>query len=152
MEELKVSPIRNGTVIDHINRGQALNVLRVLGVNEDSEEVVSIAMNVKSKKLGKKDIVKLEGKELSTKETAVISLISPEATLNLIRNYEVKEKKELSPPRSISGILNCPNPNCITNAGEPVKTSFEVKKNNKDYRIRCSYCGNFITGKITEYL
>lgn len=152
MEELKISSIKNGTVIDHIKRGQALNVLRVLGVDEDSEEVVSVAMNVKSKKLGKKDIVKVEGKELSEEEAAVISLISPDTTLNLIKDYEVKEKKKLSLPNSITGVLKCTNPNCVTNAGEPIKTDFEIRRKEKNYRLKCSYCGTLISGEITEHL
>ncbi|RLG59636.1 MAG: aspartate carbamoyltransferase regulatory subunit, partial [Candidatus Hydrothermarchaeota archaeon] len=88
-KELRVLKIKNGTVIDHIEGGQALNVLKIIGIPKTT---VTIAMNVPSKKTGIKDIVKVEGRELKEEEVNKISLISPRATINIIRNYEVVEK------------------------------------------------------------
>ncbi len=88
-KELLVRPIEHGTVIDHINAGQALNVMRIIGIARSTGSVVSIAMNVASKEMGLKDIVKIEGRELDSKQVDKISLISPDATINIIRNYDV---------------------------------------------------------------
>ena len=83
--ELRVSKIENGTVIDHISGGQALNVLAILGIDGTSGEEVSVGMNVPSDRLGRKDIVKVEGRELNQNEVDVLSLIAPAATINIIR-------------------------------------------------------------------
>jgi len=90
--ELRVKPINNGTVIDHIESGQALNVLKILGIGSHSKTVVSLLMNVPSGAMGAKDVVKVEGRELDPEEVDTIALISPRATINIIRNYEVAEK------------------------------------------------------------
>ena len=89
--ELRVSKIRDGTVIDHIAGGQALNVLAILGVDAASGDTVSVAMNVPSDRLGTKDIVKVEGRELSQDEVDVLSLIAPAATINIVRDFDVVE-------------------------------------------------------------
>ena len=82
--ELRVSKIRNGTVIDHVSGGQALNVLSILGIDGSAGLGVSVVMNVPSDRLGLKDVVKVEDRELSQSEVDVISLIAPEATINII--------------------------------------------------------------------
>ena len=91
-QELRVSKIENGTVIDHIAGGQALNVLAILGIDGTRGEAVSIGMNVPSDRLGRKDVVKVEDRELSQSELDVLSLIAPAATINIIRGYDVVEK------------------------------------------------------------
>ncbi|MFB6102892.1 MAG: aspartate carbamoyltransferase regulatory subunit [Haloplanus sp.] len=139
-EELRVSKIRNGTVIDHVTAGQALNVLAILGIDGSGGESVSIGMNVPSDKLGQKDVVKVEGRELSQSEVDVLSLIAPEATINIIRDFDVVEKNRVERTESVTGILVCPNHNCITNADEPVQTEFEVLSDG----VRCSYCDTII--------
>ena len=141
-EELRVSKIRNGTVIDHVTGGQALNVLAILGIDGSGGETVSIGINVPSDKLGRKDVVKVEGRELSQSEVDVLSLIAPEATINIIRAFDVVEKNRVERTSSVTGILVCPNHNCSTNADEPVRTEFEVF----DDGVRCSYCGTIIRG------
>ncbi|MFB6194015.1 MAG: aspartate carbamoyltransferase regulatory subunit, partial [Halobaculum sp.] len=124
--ELQVSKIRDGTVIDHVTAGQALNVLSVLGIDGSEGLGVSIGMNVPSPSLGRKDVVKVEGRELSDDEVAVLSLLAPDATVNIIREFEVAEKRPVSRPDRIVGVLDCPNPECITNAGEPAEVAFDV--------------------------
>lgn len=148
MEELRIRPIRNGTVIDHIARGQALNVLRILGVDSSTRDVVSVAMNVQSEKLGRKDVVKVEGREIDSREADLVSLIAPDATVNVVRDYEVQEKYSVGMPGVIRGVIRCPNGNCITNTREPVETEFDVL----DGELRCVYCEKVIRGEIADYL
>lgn len=148
MEELRIRPIRNGTVIDHIARGQALNVLRILGVDSGTRDVVSVAMNVQSGKLGRKDVVKVEGREIDSREADLVSLIAPDATVNVVRDYEVQDKYSVSMPGVIEGVIRCSNMNCITNTREPVETRFDVL----DGELRCVYCEKVIRGDIAEHL
>jgi len=147
-EGMRVARIRDGTVIDHVRAGQALNVLRVLGIDGEGGETVSVGMNVPSDRLGEKDVVKVEGRELSQAEVDVISLIAPDATLNLIRDYGVVEKRRVSRPDRVAGVVACPNPRCITTADEPVDATFEVLADG----LRCEYCDTVVRDAITEHL
>ncbi|MCS7120267.1 MAG: aspartate carbamoyltransferase regulatory subunit [Nitrososphaerota archaeon] len=141
---LRVSKIKNGTVIDHITKGHALDVVKILGINGHSCKVVSIAMNVPSGKLGIKDIVKIEGRELNPEEVDRIALIAPHATINIIRNYRVVEKQSVKLPQVLCGIVKCTKPSCISNSRhEPVKPIFYVEKD-EPLRLRCHYCGNIL--------
>jgi len=139
MRDLKVTPIKNGTVIDHIPTGMALKVLKVLGIKEDVPSTVSVLIHVPSKKRSWKDIVKVEDRELSPTELNKIALIAPDATINIIRNYNVAEKHTVSLPERAIGILRCGNPNCITNTREPVESVFLVRSK-EPLRLRCQYC------------
>jgi aspartate carbamoyltransferase regulatory subunit len=143
-KELKVSAIKNGTVIDHITPGKVFEVARILGL-EDFSAVVSIAMNVSSGKSGRKDIIKIENRELSTGEVDRISLVAPNATVNIIKEYEVIEKKHVGVPHEIVGILPCPNKNCVTQF-EPVQTKFLLESSDP-LRIRCYYCERVLTDR-----
>ena len=138
MKELKIQPIKNGTVIDHITAGNAVKVLHSLGIPSTSSSIVSVAINVKSR-IGKKDIVKVENRELDPHEVNKIALISPKATINIIRNYDVAEKHKVNLPDEIVGIVKCSNPTCVSNSNEPINSRFKVI--NKDpTRIKCYYC------------
>ncbi|MFQ5909558.1 MAG: aspartate carbamoyltransferase regulatory subunit [Thermoplasmata archaeon] len=140
MRELKVTPIKNGTVIDHIPAGMALKVLKILGItDESSDSTVSVVMRVTSKKKELKDIVKVEDRELVEMEVDKIALVAPNATINIIRNYDVTQKHKVKLPEVAKGILRCQNPNCITNLREPVETEFTVTSKNP-VRLRCVYC------------
>ncbi len=138
MKELKIIPIKNGTVIDHITAGYAVKVLRVLKIPESTSSVVSVAMNV-SGKMGKKDIVKVENRELDPHELDKIALIAPKATINIIREYEVVKKHKVELPNEVVGIAKCSNPTCISNAREPVKSRFQIFCKDP-LRIKCYYC------------
>ena len=142
MEEvtLRVSKIKNGTVIDHITSGHALDVVKILGITGKSGNIVTIAMNVPSKRMGKKDIVKIEGRELKAEEVDKIALIAPNATINIIRDYEVVEKKRVQLPKVIKNIVRCANPACISNSNEPVQPTFYVESQEPLY-LKCHYCG-----------
>ena len=138
-DELRVEKIRNGTVIDHITAGSALAVLRILRITGREGHVVSVLMNVPSKIVGRKDIVKIENRELDPKEVDKIALIAPNATINIIRNYEVKDKHRVSIPDELLNIVGCANPNCISNTKEPIETKFIVI-DRKPLNIKCYYC------------
>jgi aspartate carbamoyltransferase regulatory subunit len=138
MKALKIPLIKNGTVIDHITPGNAVKVLHILGIPKTSSSIVSVAMHVKSR-MGKKDIVKVENRELDPNEVDRIALIAPKATINIIRDYEVAEKHRVQLPDEITGIVTCSNPTCISNAHEPVKSRFRVISKDPT-RIQCYYC------------
>ena len=146
--ELRVSKIENGTVIDHVTGGQSLNVLSILGIDGTEGSVLSIAMNVPSDRLGRKDILKIEGRELSQDEVDVLSLIAPEATINIVRDFDVVEKSRVERPERVQGILACPNHSCITASGEPVTSQFEVLSSG----VRCLYCGTIVRENLADHL
>ncbi len=153
-KELKVSRIKNGTVIDHIPAGRAMEVLRILKITGKEGFMVLIAMNVYSKKLkGKKDIIKIEGKFLSDKETAAISLVAPTATINIIKDGEVKEKKGVKAPTLVEGILKCPNPVCVSRIERENISSKFIKVSENPLTYKCVYCGTRIEeSDIPKYL
>ncbi|MEM3832777.1 MAG: aspartate carbamoyltransferase regulatory subunit [Thermoprotei archaeon] len=144
ISEMKVSKIKDGTVIDHVPAGRALDVLRLLNLTGKEGFIISLVMNVPSKKFGKKDIVKVEGLELESNQVNKLALIAPTATINIIRNYDVVDKKRVSLPDKIVGILSCQNPNCITRKDrEPVIASFVVISK-KLLVVQCEYCGRLM--------
>jgi len=136
---LRVSKIKNGTVIDHITGGHALDVIKILGITGRVDGVVTVAINVPSKKLNVKDMVKIEGRELKSEEVDKIALLAPRATINIIRNYKVVEKQRVKLPNIIRGIVKCANPACISNSKEPVQPTFYVESE-EPLRLRCHYC------------
>lgn len=152
MKELKVTPIKNGTVIDHIDPGMALKVLKILGVTgEEVTSTVSVLMHVHSAKGGWKDIVKVEDRELLPAQVDKIAMISPNVTINIIRNYKVVEKYVPTLPEVVTGIVKCNNPNCISNQDrEPVESKFKVVTKTPP-KVRCLYCGR-ITENVAESL
>ncbi len=133
-KEIKVTPIKNGTVIDHLPAGTALRVLSFLKLKNNP---ITIAMNVGSKKQGKKDIIFIEDKFLGDKEFAKIALIGKGATMNIIKNHEVKSKGIIEIQDYAEAIIKCINPNCITNA-EKMKTKFIIK--DRPLKATCYYC------------
>ena len=144
-KKLRIETIRNGIVIDHIQMGKAPEVLRILGIDENFKDAVTLAMNVSSSVIGKKDIVKVENRYLDTREINKIAIVAPNATINRIQNYKVTEKKRIVLPKEIVGIIRCPNPRYITNKErEPIKPVFLVKHRNPIILI-CKYCEREIT-------
>jgi aspartate carbamoyltransferase regulatory subunit len=137
---LRVSKIKDGTVIDHITAGHALEVLQILGVTDQVKGVVTVGMNVPSKTLGLKDMVKIEGRELKSEEVDKIALLAPHASINIIRDYKVVDKQLVRLPKVIRETVKCANPACISNSREPVKSTFYVE-NEEPLQLRCHYCG-----------
>ncbi|MEM0350483.1 MAG: aspartate carbamoyltransferase regulatory subunit [Archaeoglobaceae archaeon] len=150
-KELVISKIREGTVIDHINAGRALLVLKILGIDENTKETVSMALNVPSKKMGKKDIVKVEGLFISEEKLNKIALIAPNATINLIREYKIEKKFKVKLPEIVKGILKCPNRMCISNAKEPVESIFYISLRGNEAVAKCHYCGRKISD-LAKYI
>lgn len=133
---MNVQKIQNGTVIDHLAAGTGNKVLALLSHSYPISKVAALILNAPSKKLGRKDIVKIEGVFLDEKTTDRIALLSPSATINIIRNGTVAEKRDVEMPPSVPGVLACPNPKCITNL-ERVQTTFlEAGKSH----MRCRHC------------
>ena len=138
--ELRVSKIKNGTVIDHISGGYALDVVKILGITGKEKRVMTIAVNVPSKRFGVKDIVKIEGRALNSNEVNRIALVAPHASINFVKDYLVVEKLVVKLPNEITGIVKCVNPVCITNSEEPVVSKFSVESV-EPLRLKCHYCG-----------
>ncbi len=138
---LKVDVIEKGTVVDHIKAGKGLKVLAMLGGAEGGERI-ALVMNVPSKKLGKKDIVKLENKMVSEDVANMIALISPGASINIVENSKVAKKYVVSVPDTLRGMGTCPNPNCITNK-ENCEKQFQKEGN----RFRCHYCERLVSAE-----
>jgi len=135
----KVFRIENGTVIDHIASPMALKIIEILKVKE--EGIISVGMNFVSKKTKKKDIIKIENVYLDKHETDIIALISPKATINIIKNSKVIEKRTIDMPKNIEGIMKCPNPMCVTNNYHDCETKFKViKYDDHSTMVRCHYC------------
>ncbi len=136
-KELLVSAIENGTVIDHIPTDRVFQVVNLLGL-QNEKNTVTIGFNLPSKKVGKKGIIKISNKFFTQDEINRLSVVAPKIVLNIIRNYEVVEKKTVETPDELRGIVKCNNPKCITN-NEPMDTVFDVV--DKEHGIiKCRYC------------
>lgn len=122
LRPFKVFAIKNGTVIDHIPAGKGLLLIKTLKLPRE-KKIVTIGLNLKSKKLGLKDLVKIEDRELTQEEVNQVALFAPAATINIIRNFEVAKKMKVRIPAIIVNLLKCPNPKCITE-NEQVITKF----------------------------
>jgi len=144
--EMRISKLRNGAVIDHLRPGTAMKAIQVLGVTDGS--TLSIGMFLDSKKMGRKDLIKIENRTLTTKEINKIAVLSPEATLCNIRDYQVVQKTKAHLPREIPVIVRCNNPKCITNH-EKVGTLFVVVEDNP-LKLRCRYCERAMCGDEIE--
>ena len=136
-KELQVSAVENGTVIDHIPAEKLFDVINVLGI-QNLENTVTFGYNLISSKLGKKGIIKIWDKFLKDDEINKLALVAPTAKINIIKDFEVAEKKAVMVPEHVEGIVKCVNPKCITN-NEPMATLFHVI--DKDNCIvKCHYC------------
>lgn len=136
-KERLVAAIENGTVIDHIPAEKTYAVATLLGLQK-LQTPVTIGYNYPSKKLGKKGIIKIEDKFFTDEEISRLSVVAPNVVLNVIRDYEVVEKKKVVTPDTLKGIVRCNNPKCITN-NEPMDTIFHVIDKNSGI-IKCHYC------------
>jgi aspartate carbamoyltransferase regulatory subunit len=140
-KELKVSAIKNGTAIDRIPSQVLFKVINILGL-QNCENQITFGMNLDSKKLGKKAIMKVTDRFFTPDEVNRIALIAPMAKLNIIRDYEVVEKREVEVPDTVENILKCINPKCITNH-ENINTRFR-KVSSDPLEMQCCYCEKYI--------
>ncbi len=154
-KEMKIPPIPTGYVIDHMNVATAFKAGKILRLTDyveshGNKSIVSAVMNVESKRVpgGRKDILKIENRELDPSEVDKIALLSPYATLNKIRDYKVVEKRKVKLPNHLIDLVKCPNETCISNPKtcedgsvrkEPIPYRFDVLDNKKPV-IRCYYC------------
>ena len=137
----RVTAIRNGTVIDHIPSGQAMRVLEMLGIGGETSVPISLVMNVPSKKMGSKDIIKVEDRELTQNELDRLALVASEASVAIIRAYSVAEKLEINLTEEVVNVARCTFSNCITtNHREPLPHRLVVT-NREPLELRCRYCG-----------
>ena len=136
-KERLVAAIENGTVIDHIPADKTFQVASMLRLNE-LPTTITIGNNYISKLVGKKGIIKVENKYFTNEEISQLSVVAPNVVLNIIKDYEVIEKKRVETPDILQGIVKCNNPKCITN-NEPMATIFHVI--DKEHGIlKCHYC------------
>ena len=136
-EELQVAALQNGTVIDHIPTDKLFTIVSLLGL-KNSDLNITIGNNLPSKKLGKKGIIKVADRFFSDEEISRLSVVAPNVQLNIIRNYEVVEKKQVIMPDVVKDIVKCGNPKCITN-NEPMTTIFHVISKENGV-LKCHYC------------
>ncbi|MBO4786212.1 MAG: aspartate carbamoyltransferase regulatory subunit [Prevotella sp.] len=136
-KERLVAAIENGTVIDHIPAEKTFQVANLLGLLE-LRTIVTIGNNYASNKVGKKGIIKVENKFFTDEEISQLSVVAPNVVLNIIKDYEVVEKKTVETPDELRGIVRCNNPKCITN-NEPMQTIFHVVDKSNGI-LKCHYC------------
>ncbi len=136
-KELQVAALESGTAIDHIPSDQLFKVVKLLRLHE-LENSITIGNNFDSKKMGTKGIIKISDKFFEEDEINRIALVAPKVKLNIIKNYEVVEKKRVTLPDVLTGIVQCNNPKCITN-NEPMSTQFDVVDKDKVI-LKCHYC------------
>lgn len=137
-EKMKVKAINRGTVIDHITPGQGLKILNRLHLINDKIQV-TVGLNLPSKHMGHKDIIKVEDWLFSMDEANELALLAPDATVNIIEDHKVASKRKVALPGRLTGIFPCPNPNCVSHS-EPVDSSFSIHQEKDGVFMRCRYC------------
>lgn len=135
---LPVSAIQNGTVIDHIATDQTLRIIGMLRLLEKRNQV-TVGFNLPSKRMKFKDLIKIENHELTTEEANQITVFAPEATISIIKNYEVVKKLVTKLPESVHATFVCPNTACITHV-EPIESLFYIPEHGKVMKLVCHFC------------
>ena len=148
--ELMVRRIKEGTVIDHIDEGKGLQVLDALRINGQDGSLITLAMNVPSGKSKKKDIIKVENRFLKDDDTNKIAIIASKATINIIKNYKLIEKRRVALPNEIDKIFRCTNPDCITNSTEHIESIMDVI-DKEGMVLKCRYCARVLDVNELKY-
>ena len=148
--ELMVRRIKEGTVIDHIDEGKGIQVLDALRIDGKDGSLITIALNVPSGKSKKKDIIKVENKFLKDDDTNKIAVIAPKATINIIKNYKLIEKRRVSLPNEIDRIFRCSNPDCITNSAEHIESVMDLV-DKETMILKCRYCARILDVNKIKY-
>ncbi len=133
---MKIDSIQNGIVIDHIAAGRGMQLYKLLQLDK-LECSVAIIKNVVSRKMGKKDIIKVDGKV--DIDIDAIGYVDPKATVNIIRNGELVEKRDIVLPERLVNVIRCKNPRCISSTEQELDQVFELKDREKAV-YRCLYC------------
>ncbi len=144
--QLQVEAICNGSVIDHIPASLGIKILSLFKLNETNQRI-TIGLNLPSSELVNKDLIKIENIYLSKSQANQLALYAPNATVNQIENYQVVNKLTLALPEKIEGIFSCPNSNCISH-GEPVNSQFKVFQKQQSVQLKCHYCEKVFSREI----
>ena len=148
--DLLVRRIRDGTVIDHINEGKGLKVLEALGIDGTSGNVITIALNMPSGKLNKKDMIKVEGRFLEDDDTNKLAVIAPASTVNIIKDYKLVEKRRVALPNEIDRIFRCSYHDCISISTESMDSIMDVI--DKEHLVlKCRYCNRILDTNELNY-
>lgn len=147
--ELEVSAIKNGTVIDHIPAELTFKIVKILDLYSHPS-AITIGTNLESKTLGKKGIIKIADRFISDEEIGRLSVVAPNVTLNIIRDYQIVQKKYVQYPKQIVGVVRCSNPKCVTNH-QPIPTKMEVFDRSLK-SLRCVYCERVMRHEEVELL
>lgn len=133
---LEITSLKNGIVIDHVKAGNGIKIFDLLEL-ADIDDQVALILNARSTSMGKKDIIKVENQQ--NIDLDVVSIIDPQATVNIIENEKVIEKKDLELPKQITNVLTCQNPKCVSTSERSVASKFILfKPEEKQYK--CAYC------------
>lgn len=133
---MNIDSIKNGIVIDHITAGKSLEIYSLLGLDK-LETPVALIKNAVSRKTGKKDIIKIDGDFLP--DTELLGFVEPNATVNIIKNSVIVEKKALSLPERLVNVIKCKNPRCITSTEQELPNIFKLS-DRAEATYRCVYC------------
>ena len=148
--DLLVRRIRDGTVIDHINEGSGLKVLEALGIDGSSGNVITVALNMPSGKLNKKDMIKVEGKFLEDDDTNKLAVIAPASTVNIIKDYKLVEKRRVALPNEIDRIFRCSNLCLLYTSPSPRDRIMDVIDKEK-LVLKCRYCNRILNVNEIKY-
>ena len=140
---LAVSAIKNGTVIDHITAGQAYRIVKFFNLGSHHKQI-TLGLNLPSDSMEYKDIIKIEEWELMPDQANQVAILAPRATINIIEDFKVTKKFKVSLPASISSVITCPNPKCISNH-ETINSFFHVLPSKPLVRLQCKYCRKMYT-------
>lgn len=146
-DKLLVEAIANGTVIDHIAPGQAMNILRLFNFLGKHNHI-TVGFNLRSSDMGYKDIIKISDVTFSPSETEQLAILAPDATVNSIQDFKVVDKYNLRLPSEIKGAFNCPNSNCITHVEKGATPRFRIFKDEGKVMMRCHYCERVFARKV----
>ena len=133
---MNIDSIQNGFVIDHITAGKGMEIYRLLDLGK-LDCTVALIKNATSVKMGRKDIIKIDTQ--FDLDTDILGYVDPEATVCVIRDGQLVEKKKLSPPDELEGVLKCRNPRCITSTEQELAPIFKLTDRAKR-EYRCIYC------------
>ncbi|MCQ2427214.1 MAG: aspartate carbamoyltransferase regulatory subunit [Clostridia bacterium] len=133
---MNIDSIQNGVVIDHITAGRGMKIISLLGL-DDTDLSVAIIRNVTSRKLGKKDIIKIDS--MTDVNLDLIGYVDPDATVNIIREGVLSQKLTLDVPEKLTNVIKCKNPRCITTTEQELPHIFKLTDKNK-MEYRCIYC------------
>lgn len=136
--EKKIGRIENGINLDHLQLGSAWYIIKLLKL-DNIKHPVGIGLNLGSKKMGKKDLIKIENYRLSPQELELISVFARGAMYSVIENYQVISKTQIQLPSEVNNLIICPNHRCISHQH---KSRFHMEPKGNELIARCHYCEN----------